>query len=77
VVLVEVAPGEGGGAQVWTAAQVWVMQEGQATFFLGAVQARLVRAGEVVRIPADVPWRFENTGESTLRAVAVSPARSR
>jgi mannose-6-phosphate isomerase-like protein (cupin superfamily) len=78
VVLVEVAPGEAGGAPTAaTTAQVWVIQEGQATFFLGALQARIVRAGEVLRIPADVPWRFENAGAGTLRAVAVSPARAR
>src|SRR4051794_23766648 len=34
VLLVERASGEGGGAPRATAAQVWVMQEGQATFFL-------------------------------------------
>jgi mannose-6-phosphate isomerase-like protein (cupin superfamily) len=77
VVLVEVAPGEGGGAPDATAAQVWVIQEGQATFSLGERQARVVRAGEVVRIPADVPWRFENTGAGPLRAVAVGPAQAR
>jgi mannose-6-phosphate isomerase-like protein (cupin superfamily) len=74
VVLVEVAPGQGDGAAGAAAAHVWVIQEGQATFFLGRRQARLVRAGEVVRIPADVAWRLENTGEGVLRAVAVAPA---
>jgi mannose-6-phosphate isomerase-like protein (cupin superfamily) len=77
VVLVDVAPGEANGAQTAATAQVWVIQEGQATFFLGALQARVVRAGEVLRIPADVPWRFENTGAGTLRAVAVSPVLAR
>jgi mannose-6-phosphate isomerase-like protein (cupin superfamily) len=76
IVLVEVAPGDGGGAPTATTTQVWVIQEGQATFFLGALQARVLHAGEVVRIPADVPWRFENTGAAALRAVAVSPARA-
>jgi mannose-6-phosphate isomerase-like protein (cupin superfamily) len=77
VLLVEVAPGRRGGDDAGAAAaQVWVIQEGEATFFLGALQARIVRAGEVVRIPADVPWRFENTGARMLRAVAVRPARA-
>jgi hypothetical protein len=30
-----------------------------------------------LRIPADVPWRVENTGARTLRAVAVTPAAPR
>jgi quercetin dioxygenase-like cupin family protein len=74
VVLVELAPGDGSPATVDTAAQVWVMQEGQATFFLGSMQARIARPGDVVRIPANVPWRLENTGAGTTRAVAVRPA---
>ena len=39
-----------------------------------ALQARIVRAGEVVRIPAGVPWRFQDTGTGLLRAVAVGTA---
>jgi mannose-6-phosphate isomerase-like protein (cupin superfamily) len=74
VVLVEMASGDGSPATVDTVAQVWVMQEGQATFFLGSMQARIARAGDVVRIPANVPWRLENTGAGTVRAVAVRPA---
>jgi mannose-6-phosphate isomerase-like protein (cupin superfamily) len=76
VVLIELASGDGSPATVDPVAHVWVMQEGQATFFLGSMQARIARAGEVVRIPADVPWRLENTGAGTLRAVSVRPAAS-
>ena len=76
VVLVDVAPGHRGGGPAAGTAHVWVIQEGWATFFLGSLQARIVRAGEVVRIPAGVAWRFENTGAGALRAVAVSPATS-
>jgi len=74
VLLVERAPGEGAGPPRPTPTRVWVVQEGQATFFLGDRQARVVRAGEVVRIPAGVPWTYENTGGGTLRAVAVGAA---
>src|SRR4051794_29562719 len=74
VVLVELAAGQGRPATVAAAAEVWVIQEGRATFFLGSVQARIARAGDVVRIPANVTWRVENTGADTLRAVAVKPA---
>lgn len=77
VVLVEMASGDHRPETVATAAQVWVMQEGQATFFLGSMQARIARAGEVVRIPANVPWRLENTGAGTMRAVTATPAASR
>ena len=74
VLLVEAPEHHEGVGPAAPAAQVWVVYEGQATFFLGALQARIVRAGEVVRIPAGVPWRFRNTGTGLLRAVAVRAA---
>ena len=76
VVLVTVAPDHGAGGAALSAAEVWVVQEGRARFFLGERQARIVRAGELVRIPAGVPWRLENTGEGTLRAVVARPVGS-
>ncbi|MEA2383409.1 MAG: Mannose-6-phosphate isomerase [Solirubrobacteraceae bacterium] len=76
VLLAELLPGRRGGGGPETAAQVWVVQEGEGTFFLGERQARIVRAGEVVRISAGLPWRVENRGARTLRAVAVGPARA-
>jgi mannose-6-phosphate isomerase-like protein (cupin superfamily) len=75
VVLVELGPGDGAEQPATAAAHVWVVQEGEARFFLGERQARIVRAGEVVRVPANVPWRVENSGDATLRAVAVGAAR--
>jgi mannose-6-phosphate isomerase-like protein (cupin superfamily) len=74
VALVEAAPGFDGDVRTAGAAEVWVIHHGEATFYLGARQAREVRAGEVVRIPAGVAWRYENRGAETMRAVAVRPA---
>jgi quercetin dioxygenase-like cupin family protein len=71
VVLVERPPGEGPAPHAHPTEEVVVVQEGQATFFLGARQARVVRAGEVVRIPAEMAHRYVNTGDVVLRAVAV------
>jgi mannose-6-phosphate isomerase-like protein (cupin superfamily) len=74
LLLVDLAPGEerDGGA----GAQVWAVEDGAATFFLGERQARIVRAGQVVRIPADVPWRVVNAGAVPVRAVAARAARA-
>lgn len=58
-------------------AEVWVVQDGQGTFFLGERQARIVRAGEVVRIPANTAWRVESTGDGPLRGIAVGAAKAR
>jgi len=74
VVIVDAAPGDRMDAPASGAAEVWVVQEGEATFLLGDRQARIVRAGEVVRVPEGVPWRVENRGGGRLRAVAVRPA---
>jgi quercetin dioxygenase-like cupin family protein len=74
VVLVEAAPGERQAPHAHPVEEVVVLQEGQATFFLGPQQARIVRAGEVVRIPAGVTHRYENSGDRPLRAVAVHGA---
>jgi quercetin dioxygenase-like cupin family protein len=35
---------------------------GEVTFFLGEHQARIVRAGETVWIPAAVTWWLRNSG---------------
>jgi len=76
VALVEAAPGGGRGWETSPRAEVWVIQAGAARFFLGEHQARVVRAGEIVRIPAGIAWRWENTGDDVFRAVAVQPAAS-
>jgi len=75
VVLVELASGHSEAGPP-AAAQVWVIQQGRGTFFLGSLQARIVQAGEVARIPAGVRWRCENSAAGTLRAMAVRPARA-
>ena len=47
--------------------QVVVVEEGEALFFLGDRQMRIVRSGEVVRVPPELPHRIEDIGEPPLR----------
>ena len=47
--------------------RVVAIEEGEALFFLGDHQMRIVRSGEVVRVPAELPHRIENSGEPALR----------
>src|SRR3954452_17674690 len=42
---------------------VLAIEEGEATIALGERQMRIVRAGEVVRIPPELPHRIESTGD--------------
>jgi quercetin dioxygenase-like cupin family protein len=51
-------------------AEIVFVLEGAVTFFLGDQQARIVRAGEFVRIPAKVPHRYENRSGAPIRAVS-------
>ena len=75
VVLVDAAPGDDEqAAHRHPVEEVVVVQQGAAAFFLGAQQARIVRAGEVVRIPAGVPHRWVVAGTSRLQAVVVHGA---
>ncbi len=47
--------------------RVVAVEEGEALFFLGDRQMRIVRSGEVVRVPPELPHRIENISEAPLR----------
>lgn len=72
VSVVELAAGERFAERTYSAPCVWVIRAGEATFFLGAHQARTVRAGEVMRVPERMALRAENRGAESFRAVVVS-----
>jgi quercetin dioxygenase-like cupin family protein len=74
VALIDSAPGEEQAPHAHPVEEVVVVQTGAATFFLGAQQARIVRANQVVRIPAGVTHRWVVAGDDRLRAVAVHGA---
>jgi hypothetical protein len=44
--------------------RVVAVEEGEALFFLGERQMRIVRSGEVVRVPPELPHRIESYGEA-------------
>ena len=69
VAFIDAAPGHAQEPHAHTVEEVVAVQDGAATFFLGEQQARIVRAGEIVRIPAGVShrWVAEPSG---VRAVA-------
>ena len=50
--------------------EVFVVQEGEATFTVNDEQLP-IPAGNVVVVPAGTPHRFENTGDGRLRQVAI------
>jgi quercetin dioxygenase-like cupin family protein len=51
--------------------RVVAVEEGEALFSLGDNQMRIVRSGEVVRVPPELPHRIESIGEPPLRLEVV------
>jgi hypothetical protein len=49
--------------------RVVAVEDGEALFFLGDRQMRIVRTGEVVRVPPELPHRIESFGERSPRLV--------
>jgi quercetin dioxygenase-like cupin family protein len=69
VVFIDAAPSQAQDPHAHAVEEVLAVHAGEATFFLGRQQARLVRAGEVVRIPSGVSHRWV-AGHDGLRAIA-------
>jgi mannose-6-phosphate isomerase-like protein (cupin superfamily) len=70
LLLVEAPPGSGPGLHRHEYEEVFVVQEGEATFFADD-EERVVGAGQIVVVPAGTPHRFVNSGEQTLRQLAI------
>ena len=52
--------------------EVLAIEEGEAKMTLGDRQMRILRAGEVVRIPPDLPHTIESVGQVPLRVERVA-----
>jgi quercetin dioxygenase-like cupin family protein len=69
---VTAAPGARQPPAISVSGEVVTVSEGEVTFFLGEHQARIVRAGETVRIPAGVEWSFQNRSTEPTTMTRVS-----
>ena len=74
VLLIDSGPGEVQPAHAHEIEEVIFVSAGEATVFLGELQARTLRAGQVGRVPAEMVHRLVNRGEGRLAAVAVQGA---
>jgi quercetin dioxygenase-like cupin family protein len=70
VIVVEMEPGGSVRLHRHPYEEVFVVQEGTATFRLGD-EERVVNAPDVVTAPAGVPHGFANKGDATLRQVDI------
>jgi quercetin dioxygenase-like cupin family protein len=70
LILVDAPPGHRVSLHRHPYAELFVVQEGQATFTAGDEEI-VVGAGQIVVVPAGVPHGFVNSGEGPLRQVDV------
>ena len=68
--LVDAEPGQGPALHRHPYPEVLIVQEGEATAAVGA-ETLVVRAGDIVVIPANVVHGFVNTGAGRLRQVDI------
>jgi mannose-6-phosphate isomerase-like protein (cupin superfamily) len=66
-------PGKGPGLHIHPYPEVFVVEEGEATFTAGDEQV-VVTGGHVVVVPAETWHGFKNSGEETLHIVSIHPS---
>lgn len=70
---VNAAPGQGSRLHLHPYEEVFIVQEGRATFTVGEATIE-VEEGHVVIGPAEVPHKFTNSGTGLLRMVNIHPS---
>ena len=69
-ILVDVPPGGGPRLHKHPYEEVFIIQEGVATFTIGPTILE-AKAGQIAIVPAGVPHKFINSGEGPLRQVDI------
>jgi mannose-6-phosphate isomerase-like protein (cupin superfamily) len=70
IIFVDAPPGGGPGLHKHPYEEVFIVQEGEATFIAGDEERR-AKAGEIVVIPAETPHAFTNDGHGPLRQIDI------
>jgi mannose-6-phosphate isomerase-like protein (cupin superfamily) len=70
VILVDVAPGEGPKLHKHPYEEVFIIQEGTATYTIGSTTLE-AQAGQIAIVPAGVPHKFVNSGSGRLKQVDI------
>lgn len=65
-------PGRGASLHVHPYEEVFVLQQGQATFTIGD-EVLEVSSGQIVIAPANTPHKFKNTGQEPLQMISFHP----
>jgi mannose-6-phosphate isomerase-like protein (cupin superfamily) len=72
--LVATVPGRGPSLHSHPYEEVFVVQQGQATFTVGDSILE-VRGGETVVAPANTPHKFKNSGDGPLQMINIHPSK--
>jgi mannose-6-phosphate isomerase-like protein (cupin superfamily) len=70
LIWVDMPPGEGVRLHQHPYQEVFVIQEGSATFTIGSTSVE-AHAGQIVIVPGGLPHKFVNSGEQQLRQVDI------
>src|SRR5262249_49160349 len=70
VILVDMAPGEGPKLHQHPYEEVFIIQEGRATYTIGSTTLEAT-AGQIAIVAAGVPHKFVNSGPGRLRQVDI------
>jgi quercetin dioxygenase-like cupin family protein len=70
VILIDLSPGEGPRLHSHPYQEVFIVQEGQATYTVGT-ETLEIKAGQIVVVAAGVPHKFVAAGEGRLRQVDI------
>ena len=69
-ILVDMAPGSGPRLHKHPYVEIFIVQEGRATYTVGADTIE-VQAGQIVVAPPNVPHKFVNSGTGPLKQVDI------
>jgi mannose-6-phosphate isomerase-like protein (cupin superfamily) len=70
IIFVDAPPGGGPGMHKHPYEEIFILQEGEATFTAGDEERRAT-AGEIVIVPAETPHTFTNSGDGPLRQIDI------
>ena len=70
--LIDAPPGGGPALHAHPYEEVFIVQEGRATFTVGDATIEAI-AGQIVIAPANVPHKFVNSGTGPLRQIDIHP----
>ncbi len=71
---VEMPPGDGVRLHKHPYKEIFIIQEGAATYTVGSVSLK-AHAGQIIIVPAGTPHKFVNSGDCALRQVDIHLSR--